>query len=192
MKHAVFPRSSHHSLTLRIARGTAVLAIILFGSRALAEAPADKPAGRHQSGHVTDTSFQEILPLGLSYSVVFPATAVGSTANQVCFYNCFQTAGGTCNFSGTIALVRAASPPFRLTNLRKGTTTGGCNGTPVTLPVTIQAGEWLLTDFAFSPTSAGSFQDTAIYSVTPTGAAADTFSWLMSGATPARSPALWR
>ncbi|HSY48912.1 MAG TPA: hypothetical protein VLC46_08885 [Thermoanaerobaculia bacterium] len=171
----------------RIASGALLVAVIASGTRAAA-APGDGLSGKHQSGRITARAPEQIIPLG-SFSVVFPTTAVGATATQACFYDCFATAGATCNSSGTVALAKAASPPFRTVNLRKGnTTTGGCGGTSVTLPVTLQAGEYLLADFIFSPTSAGSFQDTVIYNVTPTGGAADTFSWLLSGSTPAPPP----
>jgi streptogramin lyase len=180
-------RGFGRAILLRIALGALLLVGIASGRRALA-ASGDGLSGRAQSGRITATALPEqIIPLA-SYSVVFPTTAVGTTANQACFYNCFAISGGTCNYTGTVASVKAASPPFRTVNLRKGTANGGCNGTPATLPVTLQAGEWLLTDFVFNPTSAGSFQDTVIYSVTPTGAAADTFSWLLSGSTPTSTP----
>ncbi len=179
-------RGFGRAILLRIALGAVLLVVIAPGSRVLAAASGDGLSGRHQSGRITPSASFQIIPLASSFSVVFPTTAVGATANQVCFYNCFGISGGTCNYSGTVALVRAASPPFRTANLRKAT--AGCGGTAVTLPVTLQAGEFLLTDFVFSPTASGSFQDTVIYSVTPTAAAADTFSWLLSGSTPTPAP----
>ncbi|MEA2165788.1 MAG: virginiamycin lyase [Thermoanaerobaculia bacterium] len=165
-----------------------LLLLIAPASRVLAAEPGDGISARHQSGIITAGAPAQIIPLALSSSVVFPTTAVGATANPLCVFNCFGISGGTCNYSGAVALARAVSPPFRTVSLRKGTTNGGCNGTPVTLPVTLQAGELLLTEFGFSPTSAGNYQDTLIYSVTPTSAAADTFSWLLSGSTPAATP----
>ena len=187
-KSVIFQRRGFgRAILLRIALGALLLVVIASGRRASA-APGDGLYGKPQSGRITASAFKQIIPFASSFSVAFPTTAVGTTATQACFYNCFQFPGGNCNSSGTVALVRAVSPPFRTANLRKGTTTGGCNGTPVTLPVTLQSGEWLLTDFVFSPTSAGSFQDTVIYSVTPTGSAADTYSWQLSGATPASTP----
>ncbi|HXA18727.1 MAG TPA: hypothetical protein VN380_17160 [Thermoanaerobaculia bacterium] len=180
-------RGFGRAIVLRMALGALLLVVIASGRRAVA-ASGDGLSGKPQSGHITAILPEQIIPLG-SFSVVFPTTAVGTTATQACFYNCFQISGGTCNYSGTVALAQAASSPFSTVNLRKGnTTTGGCSGTPVTLPVTLQAGELLLTDFVFSPTSAGSFQETVSYSVTPTGVAADTFSWLLSGSTPTPTP----
>lgn len=176
------------AIPFRIATA-AVLVTVIASDRPAVAAPGDGLSGSHQSGRVTPSGVQQILPLGSSFIVAFPTTAVGSSASPICVYNCFSISGGTCNYSGAIALVRAASPPFRTANLLKGTAASGtCSGTPVTLPVTLQSGEWLLTTFAFTPTSPGSFQDTTIYSVTPTSAAADTYSWLLSGATPAATP----
>jgi streptogramin lyase len=180
-------RGFGRAIFLMIASGALLFVVIASGRRAVA-APGDGPSGKPQSGRITARASEQIIPLG-SFSVVFPTTTVGTTATQPCFYNCFNISGGTCNYSGTVALAKAVSSPFRTMNLRKGnTTTGGCGGTSVTLPVTLQAGEFLLTDFVFSPTSVGSFQDTVIYSVTPTGAAADTFSWLLTGSTPTPAP----
>lgn len=142
---------------------------------------------RPQSGVVALT-FPDLVASAGAFTVVFPTTAVGASSTQPCYYNCFGINGGTCNYSGTVALTKAATPPFRTLNVRKGTANGGCTGTAVNLPATIQAGEVLLTDFVFAPTAAGSFQDTVVYTVTPTNAAADTFSWLLSGSTPATAP----
>ncbi|PYQ50485.1 MAG: hypothetical protein DMF59_10650, partial [Acidobacteria bacterium] len=122
-----------------------------------------------------------------TFTVTFPVTAVGSTSIQDCYYNCFITGGGNCNYSGTITLVKQVAAPFRVANLRKATY-GDCGGTATTLPVTLQAGEWLLQDFVFSPTSAGTFQDTYTYNVTPTGSATDTSIWQLVGSTPAVTP----
>ena len=174
-------------ILLRIALGASLLVVTAPGRGAVA-ASGDGLVGKPQSGRITARAPEQIFPLA-SFSVTFPITAVGTTATQPCDYNCFNISGGTCNYPGTVTLVRAASPPFSTVNLRKGnTTTGGCGGTPVSLPVTLQAGEYLLTDFVFSPTSVGSFQETVTYSMTPNAAAADTFSWLLSGSTPTPPP----
>ncbi|HEY8848975.1 MAG TPA: hypothetical protein VIO12_06760, partial [Thermoanaerobaculia bacterium] len=117
---------------------------------------------------------------------MFPLTPVNTTSIQDCYYNCFyQTSSppGSCDYSGTIELVQSVNLPFRVTNLRKGVVNGGCGGTPVTLPVTLQAGELLLQDFEFTPTSNGSFTDAEIYNVTPTSSTTSLSSWLLSGST---------
>ena len=182
------PNALSRPTLLRIASGALLLlALIVSGQRAAATS-GDELSPRLQSGWITTTTTAQIVPLAV-FSVPFPVTSVGATARQDCFYNCFVVSGGNCNYPGTIALVKSAAPPFRTMNLRKGNTTiGGCSGTPVSLPITLQAGEFLLTDFLFSPTSAGTFQDTVVYSVTPTSAAADTFSWQLTGSTPAAAP----
>jgi virginiamycin B lyase len=163
-----------------------MLSVVITSARP-ALAVSEKGPGKPQSGHITTVRLPQPLPFG-SYSIAFPTTAVGATAIQDCFYNCFNISGGTCNYSGTVALAKAPLPPFRTQNLRKVALNAGCGGTPVTLPVTLQAGELLLTDFVFSPTSSGTFQDSAVYAVTPTGAAADTFSWVLTGSTPTATP----
>ncbi|HEX3582005.1 MAG TPA: hypothetical protein VH087_09610 [Thermoanaerobaculia bacterium] len=163
-----------------------VLSVAVASARP-ALAASEEGSGKPQSGHITTVRLPQAVPFG-TFSIAFPTTAVGATALQDCFYNCFNISGGTCNYSGTVALAKAPSPPFRTQNLRKIALNAGCGGTPVTLPVTLQAGELLLSDFAFSPTSSGSFQDSAVYAVTPTGAAADTFSWLLTGSTPTATP----
>src|SRR6266852_995162 len=122
-----------------------------------------------------------------SFTVVFPVTPVGSTSIQDCYYNCFVTGGGSCNYFGTISLVKSVAAPFRVINLRKAAY-GDCGGTPASLPITLQAGEWLLQDFVFSPTTAGSFQDTYTYNVTPTGSPTDQSIWVLAGSTPAVAP----
>ena len=42
-----------------------------------------------------------------SYTLTFPVTAVGATSIADCYYNCFLTGGGNCNYSGTISLVKS-------------------------------------------------------------------------------------
>jgi streptogramin lyase len=171
-----------------LSRFGAVLLALMVGERQALAATSHTVTGHSQSGLIATTLSAQIVPFG-SYAVVFPTTAVGASSSQVCFYNCFGVSGGSCNYSGTVAMTKAASLPFRAQNLRRGSASGGCAGTPVTLPVTLQAGEVLLSDFLFTPTSSGSFQDTVVYTVTPAGAAADTFSWLLSGSTPASASA---
>src|SRR5207253_1004737 len=85
------------------------------------------------------------------------------------------------------SLVKSAGPPFRVINLRKAAY-GDCGGTPASLPITLQAGEWLLQDFVFSPTAPGTFQDSHTYNVTPTGSATDVSTWILSGSTPVSTP----
>ena len=125
------------------------------------------------------------------FTITFSTTPVNSTSIEDCYFNCFFLIGSpvnTCNSSGTVVLVKSLSSPFSVTNLRKGVAGSGCGGTPVSLPVTLQAGEWLLQDFIFTPTSAGSFQDTLDYNLTPSGSPTSRFSWILNGATPAAPP----
>lgn len=150
-----------------------------FGFAALLAAQATQ-SGRVAHGHV---SAKTAAPTG-TYTVNFPPTPVGYFSVQDCYYNCFYTGSGTCNYSGTISLVESVAAPFMVAHLRKGTVSGGCDGTPVNLPVTLQAGEWLLQDFVFSPTKTGTFQDSQVYSVTPTGSPSDTSTWSLVGSTP--------
>ncbi|MEO8034033.1 MAG: hypothetical protein ABI837_06330, partial [Acidobacteriota bacterium] len=124
-----------------------------------------------------------------SFAVAFATTAVGSTATEVCYYNCFQTATGVCDFSGTIQLRKPLDVPFRVTNYRKSVVGAtDCGGTPVSLPITLQAGEFLLQDFQFTPVRPGTFQDTLTYLMTPSQTAAADFTWALSGSTPTAPP----
>src|SRR5438105_4754250 len=127
-----------------------------------------------------------------SLTITFPDTPVGQTSTQDCYYDCFYLIGSdpnTCNASGTIDLVKTPAPPFQVQNLRKGNTTaGGCSGTPVTLPLTLQTGAYLLHDFVFSPTAPGSCRDEYVYDVTPTGAPTTDATWILVGATPSAAP----
>ena len=133
-----------------------------------------------------------VIALNDSFTVNFQATAVNSTSIEDCYFNCFFLAGSadSCNFSGTIDFVKAVGPPFRVINLRKGIAGSGCGGTPVTLPVTLQPGEWLLQDFVFAPTSPGAFQDSQVYNMTPTNSPTAPFSWILAGATPTAPPVI--
>jgi hypothetical protein len=96
------------------------------------------------------------------YDINFPPTAVGSTIVGQCFAICF-TGAGFCGGSGTITLDESLASPFWVRNLRRHhgpiNTLADCTGTPVRFPVDLTSGEVLLFDFAFSPTSAGTFTD---------------------------------
>lgn len=118
-------------------------------------------------------------------SIVFPMTPVNSTSTKPCYYNCFYRSGSppeACDYTGRITLAKQVSAPFGAVNLRR-TTVGSCNGTPVTLPVNLAAGEWLVQDFEFKPTSSGSFQSSHDYFVTPTNTPQSRFAWNLSGST---------
>lgn len=114
-------------------------------------------------------------------------TPVNTTSIQDCYYDCFyQSVAANCDYSGTIVLVHSVNLPFRVTNYRKGVDIGGmvgCSGTPVSLPVSLKAGEVLLHDFEFSPTSPGTFSDALTYDLTPDSSSTTRFSWLLSGST---------
>src|SRR5882672_10274133 len=84
--------------------------------------------------------------------------------------------------------VKSVNLPFRVTNYRKGLINGGCGGTPVKLPVTLQAGEVLLQDFEFSPTSPGTFSDALVQDLTPTNSPTTRFSWVLLGSTGSLTP----
>ena len=120
-----------------------------------------------------------------TYTIVFDPTPVGQTTTQDCYYNCFYlTNVDQCDYSGTITLLQSATAPFRTINLRKSTITApDCNGTPVSLPVTLNSGEVLLQDFTFSPTAPGSFQGSETYNLTPTNSPNQVFSWILQGTT---------
>ena len=149
--------------------------------------------GQHVSGGVMHGKFAAKAPVQLavgSFAIPFATTAVGATASEDCYYNCFFISGGSCNFSGIIELKQQASPPFRGVNYRKTVAGTSCGGSPVTFPVTLQPNEVLLQDFQFSPTSPGSFKGQQVYLMTPSNSPADDFSWLFTGSTPPAAPVI--
>ena len=127
-----------------------------------------------------------------SFPVNFPDTPVGNTSIQDCYYVCFYLIGSnpqSCNSAGVVDLVKTPQPPFRFFNLRKTTlASNSCNGTPVTFPVSLQAGELLLQDFSFSPTAQGTYRDTVDLTLTPANSPVLPWSWNLQGATPAAPP----
>lgn len=124
-----------------------------------------------------------------SYDLNFPTTPVGGTNLQACYFNCFfVNSPDNCNGIGTIALSKTTAAPFFVGNFRKAvfaTLDANCDGTPVTFPVSLQSGEALIQDFSFSPTIAGSFNDTYVYDMN--GGA---FVWNLSGSTPNAAPTI--
>ena len=125
-----------------------------------------------------------------SLNVPFQLTPVNTTSIEACSYDCFYTGSNpnVCNYPGLIELVQAPNPPFRVTNYRKGLANGVCDGTPVSLPVSLQAGEVLLHDFEFSPTSPGSFSDALVLDMTPLNSPTSRFSWVLLGSTGSLTP----
>ena len=80
---------------------------------------------------------------------------------------CFGTRP-QCNQGGTVTLDQNVSAPFSVVNLRRHTgeilSGSDCTGTAVAFPVTLAAGQELVMDFKFAPTSPGTFSDTLITS----------------------------
>jgi hypothetical protein len=94
-------------------------------------------------------------------SVMFPTTPVGQTST-VCEGLCYSlntSPPGTCDASGPEALEHDVSAPFLAEDYVIGTRTSGCNGTPVSLPTNLSAGQALWFDIDFSPTFNGAFTD---------------------------------
>ena len=164
-------------------RKLVLIAVLVFS--------AFSAVAQKQATGVKHATAKTVAPLD-SYTINFQDTAVGQTATEDCYFTCFFKAGSqlnACDYSGTIELVKSANPPFRTLNLRKTTvSTPGCGGTPVTPPVTLQAGEQLLQDFTFTPTAPGSYRDSFSYNLTPTASPTVEFDWVVIGATPAAPP----
>jgi hypothetical protein len=108
-------------------------------------------------------------PLGPPVTVedlnyTFRTTAIGQT-DGVCFRVCFcsNPANCTCDESGTRILDHDLAPPFSAFNYQvqpySGATYDCASGTPVRLPVSVNAGQQLTFDMEFSPTSPGIFTD---------------------------------
>lgn len=150
-------------------RGTVFLflALALVPPLAAADAPT-----------VVIGRFSEMSPNDIG--VPFPATPINKTAYLPCWYACFQFTAGACDASGTITLSKSPSLPFRAKSFRKGTPWSGCDGTPVSFPVSLNK-EWLLVDFEFTPTAGGQFSDALIYGATPTGGTAGSIAFTLSG-----------
>jgi hypothetical protein len=116
----------------------------------------------------------------LDYNYTFPVTAVGQTSGfctALCF--CSNVNSCTCDETGMESVVHDLAPPFSAFNYRLEAYQGGgydCyGGTPVTLPVTVGAGQQLTFNIEFSPTSPGTFSDyLALYG----------FTYFLSGSTP--------
>ena len=146
----------------------------------------DLAAQKSTGGRRQDNAASGVSPSTLSITVQFPNTPAHGQNVQDCWFNCFYQIGSnpdSCNASGTVTLVRAVRPPFRVMNLRRSNASTGCGGTPVTLPVTLAPGEALLQDFVFEPTTNGSFMDDHVYTLAPANGTADTFSWHLVGST---------
>lgn len=116
-----------------------------------------------------------------NFAVRFPDTAVGATSFAPCFFLCFQTQPNTCNSPGVVHRVHLPSDPFRAGNFRVGRAGGGCGGVPASFPVNLAAGEWLLSDFEFSPRAAGNFMSSATYDFTTQNSSSGTFGFDLIG-----------
>ncbi|HXO21454.1 MAG TPA: CARDB domain-containing protein [Thermoanaerobaculia bacterium] len=113
-----------------------------------------------------------------SAAIAFPDTAVGATSTHPCASFCFVqffSPPSACDGSGEVTLVHDVAAPFAAYNYRKGLAGQPCGGTPVTLPTSLNAGEKLWLDLAFSPTRPGSFTDSLVLTDS---------SFDLSGATP--------
>ena len=95
-------------------------------------------------------------------SISFPNTPVGQTSTS-CHAVCYTkttSPPGSCDGSGPEVIDHDVATPFLANNYRINSSSGGCGGTPVTLPTSINAGEALVFETSFSPTHNGSFSDT--------------------------------
>ncbi len=116
-------------------------------------------------------------PAPSDVGLTFPTTAVGSTSTIHCEGFCFRqltSPEGSCDAANTATLDHAPAAPFAAFNFRKGSASG-CGGTPVSLPVSLNAGEAVWFDLNFSPTSNGTFTDALTLTA---------FSFDLSGSTP--------
>lgn len=125
-------------------------------------------------------------------AVNFPATAVGATSNEPCYYVCFVTGGSqTCNYPGVVAVSRQVAPPFRAFNFEKAHVSNPtCDGAAASPGISLAAGEYLLMDFSFSPTAPGTFSDSQIFALTPQNSPTESFVFALSGSTPVATPTI--
>lgn len=151
--------------------GAVVIAVILVLAVVLPVAAADQP--RLVIGRVSELTPDDA-------NVSFPPTRVNTTSFSPCWYACFQFHAGTCDAGGSLTLSKSPALPFKARNYRRGTLGGGCSGTPVSFPVTLNQ-DLLIVDFEFTPTTAGAFTDSLVYGATPTGGTAGTLTFVLGG-----------
>ena len=99
----------------------------------------------------------------------FPDTAVGASTTVKCpetsMSLCF---GSNCSASGTVQSVSGPGAPFSIAKLNLLTSNqffgGACEANPVSLPVTVGAGQILAFQATFSPTAPGTFNSSVTFS----------------------------
>jgi hypothetical protein len=104
-------------------------------------------------------------------TISFPDTVVGSSSTIKCPTTtaslCF---GSNCSGSGTVQSVMGPSAPFSVGTFSLLSNAeffdGLCEAHPVTLPVTVGAGQILAYQAAFSPTAAGTFNGSMTFNTT--------------------------
>jgi hypothetical protein len=126
------------------------------------------PSARAQSVFVGPDLYPPQLLLRNSFDIVFNTVASGSTDTRPCFNVCYFDNGGNCDQSGTVSADVLPGAPFQVTNLRV-TPFNSCQGTPATLPVTLNPGQALTFDFVFSPKAPGRYADTFLTNLSPSG-----------------------
>ncbi len=108
-------------------------------------------------------------------TITFPDTVVGSSSTVKCPTTsvglCF---GSNCSASGTVQSVTGPSAPFSIGKLNLLTNSqffgGACEAQPVSLPVTVGAGQILAYQATFSPPTTETFNGTLTFT-TPGGPA---------------------
>lgn len=158
-------------LSLHSRRVAVALVAAIAVSIAVPAAASDVP--RVVIGRLSDLSPDDV-------TVTFPATPVNTTSYSTCWYACFLLHAGTCDGSGTLTLSKSPALPFKAKSFRRGTLGGGCSGTPVTFPVSLN-NDLLLVDFEFTPTAAGTFADALVYGATPTGGTTGSLTFTLAG-----------
>ncbi len=106
------------------------------------------------------------MPAQSPADISFPPTPVGQTAVIPCASLCITDPNGpsgNCNGSGTVSITQALSAPFSVGNFRTTTSPGSCTGTAVTLPTNLSAGQYLVYDFSFAPTTSGGFSSNLVF-----------------------------
>jgi hypothetical protein len=159
------------------ARSRTALLVLLVGCSILALRPAGAASFVGRSSHS---------PVGAKdLSLGFPITPVGQSSTlctNVCY--CTDPSACDCDSSGTIALNHDVSSPFAAYGYRLESvgSADDCNGgTPVQLPVFVDAGQKVVYTVSFAPTQVGSFSDTLDLSG---------YNLFLAGSTPSGSPDL--
>ena len=141
-----------------------LLAAPTFSQSELPEPPL-RPVHATRDPTVRNVEGEHLLTLNPNHSqgyshVFFLPTPLGETSlmpETGCYGVCFLNGDGICE-AGTVHPDDLA-PPFEAFDIRRTAQNGGCEGEPITLPVTLADHEQITLRFSFSPTTSSREED---------------------------------